>query len=62
MARRMYGTRRAVPRGLLFGESLTEALPWILRALLFDVRRGAHSVGSNVRDAACRRVGAGPLK
>ncbi|TKY90576.1 hypothetical protein EX895_000574 [Sporisorium graminicola] len=40
-------------RGLLFKDMLSEALPWILKALLFDVRRGAHSVGSNVRDAAC---------
>lgn len=40
-------------RGLLFAEMLSEALPWILKALLFDVRRGAHSVGANVRDAAC---------
>ncbi|KAJ1583910.1 hypothetical protein NDA11_001396 [Ustilago hordei] len=40
-------------RGLLFADMLSEALPWILQALLFDVRRGAHSVGANVRDAAC---------
>ncbi len=40
-------------RGLLFADMLGEALPWILKALLFDVRRGAHSVGANVRDAAC---------
>ncbi|SNX81662.1 related to Tubulin-folding cofactor D [Melanopsichium pennsylvanicum] len=40
-------------RGLLHGDMLSEALPWILKALLFDVRRGAHSVGANVRDAAC---------
>ncbi|SPO20011.1 related to Tubulin-folding cofactor D [Ustilago trichophora] len=40
-------------RGLLFAEMLSEAFPWILKALLFDVRRGAHSVGANVRDAAC---------
>lgn len=40
-------------RGLLFANTLAEALPWMLRALLFDVRRGAHSVGANVRDAAC---------
>ncbi|GAC95548.1 tubulin specific chaperone cofactor [Pseudozyma hubeiensis SY62] len=40
-------------RGLLFAQTLSEALPWILKALLFDVRRGAHSVGANVRDAAC---------
>ncbi|EST09962.2 Tubulin-specific chaperone D, C-terminal [Kalmanozyma brasiliensis GHG001] len=40
-------------RGLLFGDMLSEALPWVMQALMFDVRRGAHSVGSNVRDAAC---------
>ena len=40
-------------RGLLFGNMLSEALPWILKALLFDVRKGSHSVGANVRDAAC---------
>ncbi|GAK62322.1 TBCD protein [Moesziomyces antarcticus] len=40
-------------RGLLFAGTLAEALPWMLRALLFDVRRGAHSVGANVRDAVC---------
>ncbi|SJX60387.1 related to Tubulin-folding cofactor D [Sporisorium reilianum f. sp. reilianum] len=40
-------------RGLMFEHMLSEALPWIPRALLFDVRRGAHSVGASVRDAAC---------
>lgn len=32
---------------------LDEQLLWVQRALFFDPRRGAHSVGSNVRDAAC---------
>ncbi|KAN0063038.1 hypothetical protein ACQY0O_004201 [Thecaphora frezii] len=40
-------------RGLLLSSELDEKLEWIGKALLFDVRRGAHSVGSNVRDAAC---------
>jgi len=40
-------------RGLLAGESLQEKLEWVEKALMFDVRRGAHSVGTGVRDAAC---------
>ncbi|KAF9275663.1 hypothetical protein BGZ68_010600 [Mortierella alpina] len=40
-------------RGLLLPHRLTELIPWIILALKFDVKRGAHSVGSNVRDAAC---------
>ncbi|SPO39359.1 related to Tubulin-folding cofactor D [Pseudozyma flocculosa] len=40
-------------RGLLFASSLGEVLEWVGKALLFDVRRGAHSVGANVRDSAC---------
>jgi hypothetical protein len=40
-------------RGLLLPHRLTEVIPWIIMALKFDVKRGAHSVGSNVRDSAC---------
>ncbi|KAF9121044.1 hypothetical protein BGW39_010898 [Mortierella sp. 14UC] len=40
-------------RGLLLPHRLTEVIPWIILALKFDVKRGAHSVGSNVRDSAC---------
>lgn len=40
-------------RGLLVGENLSEKLEWVEKALMFDVRRGAHSVGTGVRDAAC---------
>ncbi|KAF8938927.1 tubulin folding cofactor D C terminal-domain-containing protein [Dissophora ornata] len=40
-------------RGLLLPHRLTELIPWIILALKFDVKRGAHSVGSNVRDSAC---------
>ncbi|KAF9953260.1 hypothetical protein BGZ70_000310 [Mortierella alpina] len=40
-------------RGLLLPHRLAELIPWIILALKFDVKRGAHSVGSNVRDAAC---------
>ncbi|KAI9596740.1 armadillo-type protein [Syncephalis fuscata] len=37
-------------RGLLLPERLPEAMPWIEQALLFDIKRGSHSIGSNVRD------------
>ncbi|KAF9924456.1 hypothetical protein FBU30_005578 [Linnemannia zychae] len=40
-------------RGLLLPHRLTEVIPWIIIALKFDVKRGAHSIGSNVRDSAC---------
>ncbi|KAJ3286028.1 hypothetical protein HDU76_008040, partial [Blyttiomyces sp. JEL0837] len=40
-------------RGLLMPDLLTEVMPWIKRSLLFDLRRGTHSVGIQVRDAAC---------
>ncbi|KAK0525403.1 hypothetical protein OC834_005194 [Tilletia horrida] len=40
-------------RGLLDPSELEQTMKWILRALTFDVRRGANSVGSAVRDAAC---------
>ena len=40
-------------RGLLVPERLPEVVPVVLRALVYDVRRGRHSVGSHVRDAAC---------
>jgi len=39
-------------RGLVSPERLEELISWLSRALYFDVRKGAHSVGSNVRDAA----------
>jgi hypothetical protein len=40
-------------RGLLLPERLPSAVPIVVRALGYDVRRGAGSVGSHVRDAAC---------
>ncbi|KAI8799511.1 tubulin folding cofactor D C terminal-domain-containing protein [Cladochytrium replicatum] len=40
-------------RGCLLPDRLSEVLMWIRRAIQFDVRRGAHSVGAHVRDAAC---------
>ena len=39
-------------RGIL-GSQLDRVVPFLLRALKFDVVRGSASVGSNVRDAAC---------
>ncbi|EJU03097.1 ARM repeat-containing protein [Dacryopinax primogenitus] len=39
-------------RGLVRGDHLSEVLKWASKALLFDIRKGAVSVGSNVRDAA----------
>ncbi|KAJ3341590.1 hypothetical protein HDU93_004492 [Gonapodya sp. JEL0774] len=40
-------------RGLLLPSRVPDSVPWVLRALGFDQRRGAHSVGAHVRDAAC---------
>ncbi|KAJ3251477.1 hypothetical protein HK103_002381 [Boothiomyces macroporosus] len=40
-------------RGLLLPERLLEVVPWVLRALMFEQRKGNHSLGSNVRDSAC---------
>jgi hypothetical protein len=39
-------------RGLMTGDAVAEAVPWAIEALTFDLRRGSHSIGSNVRDAA----------
>ncbi|TYZ57878.1 hypothetical protein PybrP1_000306 [[Pythium] brassicae (nom. inval.)] len=40
-------------RGVLLPERLPEAADCVARALRYDVRRGTHSIGSHVRDAAC---------
>ncbi|XP_076451234.1 tubulin-specific chaperone D-like [Babylonia areolata] len=40
-------------RGLLLPERLDDVVPIVLKALLYDERRGSYSVGSHVRDAAC---------
>lgn len=40
-------------RGLLLPDRLAVAIPFITRAIHFDVLRGQHSVGAHVRDAAC---------
>ncbi|KAK6918554.1 Tubulin-specific chaperone D, C-terminal [Dillenia turbinata] len=39
-------------RGLLLPTSLPKVVPVVVKALHYDVRRGPHSVGSHVRDAA----------
>ncbi|CAK9328524.1 unnamed protein product [Citrullus colocynthis] len=39
-------------RGLLLPCSLPQVVPIIVKALHYDIRRGPHSVGSHVRDAA----------
>ena len=39
-------------RGLLLPSRLPNAVPVVARALAYDVRRGSHSVGAHVRDAA----------
>ncbi|MEQ2265701.1 hypothetical protein XENORESO_011233, partial [Xenotaenia resolanae] len=40
-------------RGLLLPSRLTDVVPLIIKSLSYDEKRGACSVGSNVRDAAC---------
>lgn len=40
-------------RGVLLPERLNEVVPVVQEALGFDQRRGTHSVGAHVRDAAC---------
>lgn len=39
-------------RALIPPTLLPEVLDWLSKALYFDIRKGAHSIGSNVRDAA----------
>ncbi|OLL24356.1 Tubulin-specific chaperone D [Neolecta irregularis DAH-3] len=39
--------------GLILPPRIPDFLPYLQVALLFDIRRGAHSIGSHVRDAAC---------
>ncbi|XP_050236631.1 tubulin-folding cofactor D [Mercurialis annua] len=39
-------------RGLLLPVSLPKVVPFVVKALHYDIRRGPHSVGSHVRDAA----------
>ncbi|NWI51504.1 TBCD protein, partial [Calyptomena viridis] len=40
-------------RGLLLPSRISHVVPVLLKALTYDEKRGACSVGSNVRDAAC---------
>ena len=40
-------------RGLLLPARLGQVAPLVCRAIVYDVRRGKHSIGSHVRDAAC---------
>ena len=40
-------------RGLLLPERLGQVVPLVTRAIVYDVRKGKHSIGSHVRDAAC---------
>lgn len=40
-------------RGLLLPERLRDVVPIVVRAIGYDIRRGQHSVGTHVRDAAC---------
>lgn len=40
-------------RGLLLPDRLEETIPWIIRGLKFDLKRGSHSIGAHVRDACC---------
>ncbi|NXX93130.1 TBCD protein, partial [Centropus bengalensis] len=40
-------------RGLLLPSRISDVVPVILKALVYDEKRGACSVGANVRDAAC---------
>lgn len=40
-------------RGLLLPSRLPSVVPVVTQALTYDVRRGLHSVGAHVRDAAC---------
>jgi len=40
-------------RGLLLPERLHQVVPVLIKTLLYEERRGASSVGSNVRDAGC---------
>ncbi|XP_054616149.1 tubulin-specific chaperone D [Dunckerocampus dactyliophorus] len=40
-------------RGLLLPSRLTDVVPLIIKSLTYDEKRGACSIGSNVRDAAC---------
>ncbi|OZJ03190.1 hypothetical protein BZG36_03316 [Bifiguratus adelaidae] len=42
-----------IRRGSMSVANLGESMPFILRALKFDQKKGSHSIGTHVRDAAC---------
>ncbi|KAF7979681.1 hypothetical protein HWV62_41685 [Athelia sp. TMB] len=46
------GSAEMARRGLVSDENLPGLIKWLSKALYFDIRKGAHSIGSNVRDAA----------
>ncbi|KAF7978518.1 hypothetical protein HWV62_45689 [Athelia sp. TMB] len=46
------GSAEMARRGLISDENLPGLIKWLSKALYFDIRKGAHSIGSNVRDAA----------
>ncbi|KAJ7069814.1 TBCD protein [Mycena amicta] len=46
------GCAEMARRGLVSQEALPQLMEWLSKALYFDLRKGAHSIGSNVRDAA----------
>ncbi|KZS90474.1 TBCD protein [Sistotremastrum niveocremeum HHB9708] len=39
-------------RGLVSSQNMPTLVKWISKALYFDIRKGSHSIGSSVRDAA----------
>ncbi|KAI9512401.1 TBCD protein [Russula earlei] len=43
-------------RGLVAHDRLADVVDWMIKALYFDIRKAAHSIGSNVRDAATYAV------
>ncbi|EIW80977.1 ARM repeat-containing protein [Coniophora puteana RWD-64-598 SS2] len=43
-------------RELVPQDHLSQLMSWLYKALFFDIRKGAHSVGSNVRDAAAYAI------
>lgn len=40
-------------RGLLLPSRLTDVVPLVIKSMAYDEKRGARSIGINVRDAAC---------
>ena len=49
----MFVNFRPARRGLLLPQRLSQVLPLVEQAMLYDELRGNFSVGSAVRDAAC---------